>query len=59
MQKIEKYDVVTTLAAKYRFSKEDYQLLNNAIDEEIKKALTNQRKEIMSILEGLAKKEKK
>lgn len=59
MQKIEKYDVVTTLAAKYQFSKEDYQLLNNAIDEEIKKALTNQRKEIMSILEGLAKKEKK
>ena len=59
MQKIEKYDVVTTLAAKYHFSKEDYQLLNNVIDEEIKKALTNQRKEIMSILEGLAKKEKK
>lgn len=59
MQKTEKYDVVTTLAAKYHFSKEDYQMLNNAIDEEIKKALTNQRKEIMSILEGLAKKEKK
>lgn len=59
MQKTEKYDVVTTLAAKYHFSKEDYQMLNNAIDDEIKEALINQRKEIISILEDLAKKEKK
>jgi len=59
MQKAEKYDVVTTLAAKYHFSKEDYQMLNDAIDNEIKEALTNQRKEIISILEDLAKKEKK